>query len=35
MDVLYETYPIHIGKDEQFVPACLKISPNKKDPGDP
>ena len=28
----YETHPIHIGKDEQFAPAFLKISPNNKIP---
>lgn len=32
MGVAYETHPINIGKDEQFAPAFLKISPNNKIP---
>ena len=32
LGVQYETFPIHIGKDEQFAPAFLKISPNNKIP---
>lgn len=28
----YEVHPIHIGKDEQFSPEFLKISPNNKIP---
>jgi GSH-dependent disulfide-bond oxidoreductase len=32
MELPYEVYPINIGKDEQFAPAFLKISPNNKIP---
>jgi len=32
MGLAYETHPINIGKDEQFSPAFLKISPNNKIP---
>ncbi|QPC41890.1 glutathione S-transferase N-terminal domain-containing protein [Kaustia mangrovi] len=28
----YTTHPIHIGKDEQFAPDFLKVSPNNKIP---
>ena len=28
----YKTHPIAIGKDEQFAPEFLKISPNNKIP---
>ena len=28
----YEVHPVHIGKDEQFAPEFLKISPNNKMP---
>ena len=31
-DVPYEVHPVHIGKDEQFEPEFLKISPNNKIP---
>ena len=30
--VSYEVHPVHIGKDEQFAPEFLKISPNNKIP---
>ena len=30
--VPYEVHPVHIGKDEQFAPEFLKISPNNKIP---
>ena len=32
MELDYETHPINIGKDEQFAPDFLKISPNNKIP---
>lgn len=32
MGLAYETHPINIGKDEQFAPDFLKISPNNKIP---
>lgn len=32
MALSYTTHPINIGKDEQFAPAFLKISPNNKIP---
>ncbi len=32
MGLAYETHPINIGKDEQFAPAFLKISPNNRIP---
>lgn len=32
MGLAYATHPINIGKDEQFAPAFLKISPNNKIP---
>lgn len=32
MGLSYTTHPINIGKDEQFAPAFLKISPNNKIP---
>jgi len=32
MGLAYEIHPINIGKDEQFSPAFLKISPNNKIP---
>jgi len=32
MDLAYTTHPINIGKDEQFAPDFLKISPNNKIP---
>ena len=28
----YDLHPVHIGKDEQFAPDFLKISPNNKIP---
>jgi len=31
-ELAYEVYPIHIGRDEQFAPEFLKISPNNKIP---
>ncbi len=30
----YTVHPIDIGKDEQFAPAFLKISPNNRIPRD-
>jgi len=32
MELSYTVHPINIGKDEQFAPAFLKISPNNKIP---
>lgn len=32
MGLPYDVHPINIGKDEQFAPAFLKISPNNKIP---
>lgn len=32
MELAYEVYPINIGKDDQFDPAFLAISPNNKIP---
>jgi len=32
MELAYTTHPINIGKDEQFAPDFLKISPNNKIP---
>lgn len=32
MDLAYTVHPINIGKDEQFAPDFLKISPNNKIP---
>jgi GSH-dependent disulfide-bond oxidoreductase len=32
MELAYTVHPINIGKDEQFAPAFLKISPNNKIP---
>jgi GST-like protein len=32
LGLAYETHPIDIGKDEQFAPSFLKISPNNKIP---
>lgn len=32
MDLAYEVHTVNIGKDEQFDPAFLKISPNNKIP---
>ena len=32
MGLPYTTHPINIGKDEQFAPAFVKISPNNKIP---
>ena len=29
----YAVHPVNIGKDEQFAPAFLRISPNNKIPG--
>ncbi len=33
MNLEYEAFPINIGKDEQFQPHFLKVSPNNKIPG--
>ena len=32
MGLAYEVHPVHIGKDEQFAPSFLAISPNNKIP---
>ena len=32
LGVPYEIHPVHIGKDDQFKPGCLAISPNNKMP---
>ena len=32
VDLPYAVHPIYIGRDEQFAPAFLKISPNNKIP---
>ena len=33
LELAYRVHPVDLGKDEQFAPAFLKVSPNNKIPG--